>query len=69
MVHQASKREVNGVSILRHGTIKQVVNLLTQGHPVSHDLHVMRGLVGSNVSQDPVVVASPQVLEGLSGFV
>ena len=69
VVHRASEREVNGVSILSHVPIKEMLNLLGRGHPVRHDLHVIRVRAGFNVSQGPVVVASPQFLEGLPGFI
>ena len=67
VVRRASEREVNGVSILRHGPIKEVFNLLGRGHPIRHNLHDIHVRAGFTVSQGLVAVASPQNLEGLPG--
>ena len=50
VVAQTSGREVDGVSVLSHGPIKEVINLLGQEHIVRHDLHVFYVLTGFNVN-------------------
>ena len=69
MVNQVSKREVNGVFVSSHGPVKQVIDLLRLGHIVCHNLDVVCALASRNVGQGLVVVAGPQVLEGLPSFI
>ena len=69
VVNRVREREVNNVSVSRHGPVKEVVNLLGLGHLVRHNLDVVCVLAGRNVDQGPVMVTVPQILEGLSGFI
>ena len=69
MVSRTIKKEVNAVAVLRHWTVKEVVDLLRLGHRVYQGSGCYCVLVRFNVVQGPMRVASPKVLEGSLGFV